>query len=372
MILYKIFMKSRSILVISLIVFAITQASTLISYSDAITDADDAQYRIDRARAAETLKQLKLKKGISKKEYEIEMQNLQNQDKIREQLKMMEKQRDFEEGSKIAALDRMKKLNEQLASARSRLKSSQQAGSKITEDNPDFIFILEQGFAFFEFENVSKEATIARIKKLHEEFGVVYTDDFFEKREQRLSNERKRITQQATQELSEKQQAILKGQEKLNKETAEWNAIASNASPKSPFVNSAGIRLVRVSGADFLVSISPVSKSAMAKSNRMTTTDNAPARNTWREANDFCTWLSYAENKNYHLPSEKEWKAVVQSRVLDGKFESWAWSSDVASAGESFGEIGDGKGLRGNSVKILDRTQSYDDVVIHCILAPKM
>jgi len=110
----------------------------------------------------------------------------------------------------------------------------------------------------------------------------------------------------------------------------------------------------------------------MAKSNGLTKADTAAAINTWREANDFCTWLSYAENKNYHLPSEKEWKAVVESGILEGKGDATAWSSDVAGAGEAFSANGNGKCLRGNSVKILDRGQSYNDVVTHCILAPKM
>ena len=188
----------------------------------------------------------------------------------------------------------------------------------------------------------------------------------------RIKQEAAKKQQENIQKQTKKQEAALVAEERITKETDQWNSLMSNATPKKPFINSLGIPFARVSGTNFLVSIKPVSQSALSKSHDPSLNGLSAPGNTWREAVDFCTWLSYAENQNYHLPSNAEWEAVMKSGILEGNKESWVWSSDAGGPGGPYGTIGDVKVLRGNSFKYINRSEPQEDVVIHSILAPKM
>ena len=108
------------------------------------------------------------------------------------------------------------------------------------------------------------------------------------------------------------------------------------ATKAQPFVNSLGMKFIPVPGTRLLMSIHETRKKdyaayaadAKGLNNEwkqvMTfnvpigmTEDHPVVRISWNEAKSFCAWLSARENRNYRLPTDREWSTAVGIAELE-------------------------------------------------------
>ena len=171
---------------------------------------------------------------------------------------------------------------------------------------------------------------------------------------------------------AEREQAVRIASQKLQQETDAWNLLISSATAQNPFVNSAGMRFIRVSGTDYLIAVSPVNRSTFDLSRGLgKSSADSPAIVSWKDAVDFCNWLSMGEGRNYHLPSEMEWQKAIQSGTVSDGGSLWSWCADAMDSSANLIGGGDGKILLGKASKPAYRQQRYDNVGFRCILAPR-
>ena len=174
---------------------------------------------------------------------------------------------------------------------------------------------------------------------------------------------RKKVEREANAQLAS---------QKLQEEAADWNAMTSKATPQNPFVNSIGMRFARLPETNILISLAPVSQAAFNQSRGVNSSADTPAIVSWDDAMAFFTWLSIKEGKNYHLPTQKEWNAARQAGLIADTGVLWMWCADIKSTGGGAYDFGDGKVLRGNSIRDAFRNQRYDDVGVPCVLSPRL
>lgn len=90
------------------------------------------------------------------------------------------------------------------------------------------------------------------------------------------------------------------------------------ATKDAPFVNSLGMKFVPVPGTNILMCTTETTveqykaSGMMYKAPTFRQGSNHPAVNMrWKEAQDWCAWLSKCEGLKYRLPTDAEWSAAV-------------------------------------------------------------